>query len=89
MYYSLRTENDSQKEKVQKAIKDLKETFGEDNVKIFEYGMFTTVETKNISGLVDFSTTHSLSLFDSVGENAKKLKIDLDIIDVVYDLDRN
>jgi hypothetical protein len=88
MYFSLRTENQAQREQVEKTIDLLKKTFGESNINEKAYGTFTTVETKNISGLVDFTTTHSLSLFDSVGENAKKLRIDIELLDVVYDLER-
>lgn len=88
MYFSLRTENATQKERVAKVIQDLVKIFGEKNVEFKAYGMFTTFETKSISGLVDFTTTHSLSMFDSLGENAKKYRIDIDLLDTVYDLER-
>lgn len=87
MYFSLRTENATQMQRVDKVIQDLKKIFGE-CLQVKVYGLFVTLETKGISGLVDFTTTHSLSMFDSVGENAKKYQIDIDLLDVVYDLER-
>lgn len=88
MYFALRTENELQKEQVEKVIEQMKKEFGDSNVSYIEYGMFTTIETRNVSGLVDFATTHSFSLFTDIGENAKKMRIDLDLVDVVYDLNR-
>lgn len=88
MYFSLRTENEELRKRTSQIIEELKKIFSESNIEIKEYGCFTTIETHNVSGLVDFTTTHSLSLFDDIGENSKKIKIDIDMLDVVYDLER-
>ena len=88
MYFSLRTENETQKEQVAKVIDLLKTTFGENNITTRDYEMFITVETKGVSGLLDFTATHSMSLFTGVSESDKKMKIDIDLFDTVYDLER-
>lgn len=88
MYFALRTDDELRKERVEKIIEQMKKEFGDSNVSYIEYGMFTTVETKNVSGLVDCGTTHSFSLFTGIGKKDKKMRIDLDLVDVVYDLER-
>ena len=66
----------------------LKTTFGEKNITTKDYKWFVTVETKGISGLLDFTATHSMSLFTGISESDKKMKIDIDLFDTVYDLER-
>lgn len=88
MYFALRTENETQKERVEQIIQEMKKKFGDSNISYIDYGMFTTVNTKNVSGLVDCATTHSFSLFTGIEKKDKKMRIDLDLVDVVYDLER-
>lgn len=89
MYFSLRTGNDFLKEKVGQVISKLKETFGEEKIHVINgYELFVTFELHDIYAYVDFTNTHSLVLYDDYGDNERKVKIDLDLLDVIYSLEK-
>ena len=87
MYFSLRTQNESEREQANKIIKEITKTFKENQVEISDYDLWVSIDIKNVNGWVGFNYVKPAFHIVSNLDSDKVVVIDINNMETLYVID--